>query len=46
MFTIPGVVLGGQLGPMVQATADPDRVKLGIAVLFIGVGVFMLFMAL
>ncbi len=44
MFTIPGVLLGGQLGPAVQATVDPDRVKLGIAVLFIGVGVFMLFM--
>ena len=44
MFTIPGVVLGGQVGPMVQATVDPDRVKLGIAVLFIGVGVFMLFL--
>ena len=46
MFTIPGVLLGGQLGPMVQATVDPDRVKLGIAVLFMGVGVFMLFMVL
>jgi len=46
VFTIPGVVLGGQLGPMVQATVDPDRVKLGIALLFIGVGMFMLFMVL
>lgn len=46
VFTIPGVVLGGQLGPMVQATVDPDRVKLGIAMLFIGVGMFMLFMVL
>ena len=41
-FTIPGVLLGGQLGPLVQTKVDPDRVKLGIAVLFIGVGVFML----
>ena len=46
MFTIPGVILGGQLGPMVQAMVDPDRVKLGIAVLFMGVGVFMLFLVL
>ena len=46
MFTIPGVLLGGQLGPMVQATVDPDRVKLGIAVLFIGVGTSMLLMVL
>jgi len=46
VFTIPGVILGGQLGPLVQTTVDPDRVRLGIAVLFIGVGAFMLFMAL
>jgi len=31
---------------MVQAKVDPDRVKLGIAVLFMGVGVFMLYMVL
>ncbi len=46
VFTIPGVILGGQLGPLVQTTVDPDRVRLGIAVLFIGVGAFMLFMVL
>ena len=41
-FTIPGVLMGGQLGPLVQTRVDPDRVKLGIAVLFIAVGIFML----
>ena len=46
MFTIPGVLLGGQLGPLVQTRVDPDQTKLGIAALFIGVGVFMLFSVL
>lgn len=41
MFTIPGVVIGGQLGPLVQAKVDPHQVKLGIAVLFTAVGGFM-----
>ena len=42
MFTIPGVIVGGQLGPLVQARVDPDLVKLGIAILFIAVGILML----
>ncbi|MCZ6493046.1 MAG: sulfite exporter TauE/SafE family protein [Planctomycetota bacterium] len=42
MFTIPGVIVGGQLGPLVQARVNPDLVKLGIAILFITVGIFML----
>ncbi len=42
MFTIPGVIVGGQLGPLVQARVNPDLVKLGIATLFITVGIFML----
>ena len=42
MFTIPGVLIGGQIGPLVQAKVHPDRVNLGIAILFIVVGVFML----
>ncbi len=41
-FTIPGVLVGGQLGPLVQARVNPDRVTLGIAILFIAVGIFML----
>ena len=42
VFTIPGVIIGGQIGPLVQARVNPDWVKLGIAILFIAVGIFML----
>lgn len=42
LFTIPGVIVGGQLGPLVQARVNPDLVKLGIAILFIAVGILML----
>ena len=42
LFTIPGVIVGGQIGPLVQAKVDPDKIQLGIAILFIAVGVFML----
>ncbi len=41
-FTIPGVIVGGQIGPMVQARLNPDIAKVGIAFLFIAVGIFML----
>lgn len=41
-FTIPGVILGGQIGPMLQARLNPDVAKLGIAFLFISVGIFIL----
>lgn len=41
-FTIPGVLVGGQIGPLVQARVNPDIVKLGIASLFVVVGIFML----
>ena len=41
-FTIPGVVVGGQIGPIVQARVNPDVTKVGIAVLFVAVGVLML----
>ena len=41
-FTVPGVVIGGQIGPFVQARANPDHVKRGISMVFIAVGVFML----
>ena len=41
-FTIPGVIIGGQIGPMVQARLNPDIAKVSIAFLFIAVGIFML----
>ena len=42
VFTIPGVLDGGPLGPLVQARVNPDIVKLGIAALFVVVGILML----
>jgi len=43
IFTAPGVVLGGQLGPRVQAKVDPDKMKVAISVIFLGVGILMLY---
>jgi len=42
MFTVPGVLVGGQLGPRVQARVDPDKMKVLISWIFMGVGAFML----
>lgn len=42
-FTIPGVIIGGQIGPFVQKRVNPDFMKLSIAVLFVLIGLFMLF---
>ena len=41
-FTIPGVIVGGQIGPMVRARLNPDIAKVGVAFLFIAVGILML----
>ena len=42
MFTAPGVVIGGQLGPFVQKVAPPELMKVVISGVFLVVGVFML----
>jgi uncharacterized membrane protein YfcA len=42
MFTVPGVLIGGQLGPRVQARVNPDKMKVLISWIFMGVGAFML----
>lgn len=42
VFTVPGVVIGGQIGPFVQARVEPDIVKVAISLLFALVGIFML----
>ena len=42
IFTVPGVLIGGQLGPFVQARVNPDKMKTIISFLFIGIGIFML----
>ena len=42
MFTIPGVIVGGQIGPVLQAKVNPDVLKIAISMLFVVVGIFML----
>ena len=42
MFTTPGVIIGGQIGPLLQRAVDPDKMKLVIATIFVCVGGFML----
>ncbi len=42
LFTIPGVVIGGQVGPLVQRSLPEDRVKAAVSLLFLLVGGFML----
>ncbi|HHL53302.1 MAG TPA: sulfite exporter TauE/SafE family protein [Flammeovirgaceae bacterium] len=43
IFTIPGVVIGGQLGPMLQKSVPEDKMKVSISILFITIGLFMLY---
>ncbi|MDN5213496.1 sulfite exporter TauE/SafE family protein [Fulvivirgaceae bacterium BMA12] len=42
IFTVPGVVLGGQLGPLLQKRINPDVMKISISVLFVLIGLFLL----
>lgn len=42
IFTIPGVVIGGQIGPALQAKLNPDLMKVAVSVLFVAIGLFML----
>ncbi len=42
IFTVPGVLIGGQLGPRLQARLDPDILKVVISVVFVLVGAFMM----
>jgi uncharacterized membrane protein YfcA len=43
IFTIPGVMIGGQIGPKLQKTIPEDKMKISISFLFILVGSFMLY---
>ena len=45
VFTIPGVMLGGQIGPWVQTRLHPMTVELGMTIIFCSLGLFMLGMA-
>lgn len=42
MFAIPGVVIGGQIGPRLQKYLPADVMKVGVSALFVLVGIFML----
>ena len=42
IFTAPGVIIGGQLGPALQTKLNPDIIKVGVSILFIIVGLVML----
>lgn len=43
IFTIPGVVIGGQIGPKLQKILPEDKMKVGISILFVLIGIFMLY---
>jgi uncharacterized protein len=42
-FTIPGVLIGGQIGPRLQRFVPPDVMKVGLSILFLFVGGLMFF---
>ncbi|MDF1570606.1 MAG: sulfite exporter TauE/SafE family protein [Bacteroidales bacterium] len=41
IFTIPGVVIGGQIGPALQKFLPEDKMKVSISALFLVIGIFM-----
>ncbi len=43
IYTIPGVIIGGQLGPLLQKKLPEDKMKIGVSLLFVLVGSFMLY---
>jgi uncharacterized membrane protein YfcA len=43
IFTIPGVIIGGQIGPRLQKIIPADKMKVVISILFVIVGIFMLY---
>lgn len=43
VFTIPGVIIGGQFGPLLQQRIPADIMKVSISILFVLVGSFMLY---
>lgn len=43
IFTVPGVILGGQIGPKLQKSVPEDRIKVGISLLFMMLGCFMFY---
>lgn len=43
IFTVPGVIIGGQIGPRLQNKLPADLMKVSISILFIIIGFFMLY---
>ncbi len=43
LFTAPGVIIGGQIGPRLQKVLPADMMKVGISIMFVLVGAFMLY---
>ncbi|QPG58344.2 sulfite exporter TauE/SafE family protein [Shewanella eurypsychrophilus] len=43
IFTIPGVIIGGQLGPKLQRIVPEDKMKAAISIAFLLIGIFMLY---
>lgn len=43
IFTVPGVIIGGQIGPILQKKLPEDKMKVGISILFILLGFFMIY---
>jgi len=46
LFTVPGVIIGDQIGRWVQKWVKQDYMKLFIAEVFVTIGIFMLVNAL
>ena len=42
MFTAPGVVIGGQIGPQIQRVLEPEKVKVFVSIMFAVIGTIML----
>ena len=43
LFTIPGIIIGGQIGPSLQKKVPEDVMKIGVSVLFVLIGGLMMF---
>jgi len=41
-FSIPGVIIGGQIGPKLQKVIPADLMKVAISILFVLIGIFMM----
>jgi len=43
IFTIPGVIIGGQIGPKLQTIVPEGTMKAAISIAFMLIGIFMLY---